>query len=215
MKTIKILLQILKEYWWVILFAMALPLIINMFYLLDAPHEIIAAPKEWTNFWCTYISAIATALTAIIAYKALRETQKASAPFIGFRIEYLGNNSFNLTVFNIGKAVAKNVEIFVEYDTKELTNAELKEFSGSQVGTYTLFPNERVTINLLKENYYTHNDKQLSLVFGTAVMHETYESLKNYLFDKNITLTCKYNEEVITGTCKLMDLLNGVRYETI
>lgn len=215
MKTRKILLQILKEYWGVILFAMALPLIINIFYLFDAPYEIFAAPKEWTNFWCTYISAIATALTAIIAYKALRETQKAAAPFIGFRIEYLGNNSFNLTVFNIGKAVANNVEILVKYDTKELTNAELIKFSGSQVGTYTLFPNERVTINLLKENHYTHFDKQLSLVFGKAVMHETYESLKNYLLDKNITLTCKYNEEVVTGTCKLIDLLDGVRYETI
>lgn len=215
MKTIKTLLQILKEYWWVILLTMALPLIINLFYLIDAPHEIVTEPKEWTSFWGSYFSAIATVLTAIIAYKTLRETQKASAPLVDFRIVYVEGNSFDLTVFNIGKSVAKSVEISVKYDTKELTNEELKKFSGSQVGTYTLFPNERVTINLLKENHYTHSDEQLSLVFGTAVMHETYESLKNYLFDKNITLTCKYNEEVVTRTCKLKDLLDVVRYEPI
>ena len=215
MKTIKTLLQILKEYWWVILLTMALPLIINLFYLIDAPHEIVTEPKEWTSFWGSYFSAIATALTAIIAYKTLRETQKASAPLVDFRIEYVGENCFDLTVFNIGKSVAKSVEILIEFDTEKQTDKEIKKLSSSQVGTYSLFPNERVTINLLKEKYYTHVNQPYSLVFGKPVMQETYEMLKNYLFDKNITITCKYDKEVVKRTCKLMDLFDGARYKII
>lgn len=118
--------ELLRKYWWVLLLLMALPAIINSCYFVPALNEIFEKPQKWTEFWGTYLSAIASFLMVLITYKTLEQMKKQwddehrpqlELYFIketdiikGYRIEIL----------NIGKSPAK--DIYFDIDSKLLND---------------------------------------------------------------------------------------------
>ena len=52
--------KIIKKYWWIIAIIIAFPIIVNMCYCIKTTCDVLYEPKEWTKFWGTYFSGIAS-----------------------------------------------------------------------------------------------------------------------------------------------------------
>ena len=210
-KTIKIFLYVLA-----IPFAIAFPILVNFLYCVKTPYEVLQEPKEWTIFWGTYISGIASLGMLILTYKTLKESIKASAPQVDFRVvEAEEPNSFNLVLKNTGKSIAKDVIITVELNSeKAKQHSDLEKCVMRHI---TLFPFEEVTISFLKCDYDSvHN---MSYMWGKPVVKETYDSITQDLVmtpESHLTITCEYDRETIKREVSLPDILNNtVQYSRI
>lgn len=67
---IKIMIDILKKYWWVILLIISVPIIINCLILKPAMFKFVGKDTDWLNFWGAYIG---TVLSSCIAFYVLRK----------------------------------------------------------------------------------------------------------------------------------------------
>lgn len=67
---IKIMIDILKKYWWVILLIISAPILINYLILKPAIFKFIGKDTDWLNFWGAYIGTI---LSSFIAFYVLHK----------------------------------------------------------------------------------------------------------------------------------------------
>lgn len=67
---IKIMIDILKKYWWIILLIISAPILINYLILKPAIFKFIGKDTDWLNFWGAYIGTI---LSSFIAFYVLHK----------------------------------------------------------------------------------------------------------------------------------------------
>lgn len=198
-----------------ILLAIAFPIIVNLLYCFKTPHEVLQAPKEWTVFWGTYISGIASFLMLLLTYRTLKENIKSSAPQVDFRIVKAdAPNSFNLILKNTGKSIAKDVIITVELNSEKAKKH--LDLAKCEMSPITIFPFEEATIIFLKEDY--DSEHKISYMWGRPVVRNTYMQVTNDLVinESSLTITCKYDDVTIRREERLHDISNNtIQYNRI
>ena len=207
--------KIIKKYWWIIAIIIAFPIIVNMCYCIKTTCDVLHEPKEWTKFWGTYISGIASCGMLVLTYTTLKLTISESEPQVYFDIVKASEtNSFNLVLKNIGKSIAKDVSITVELNSKmKKKHSDLKE---NAISNLYIYPFEKVEVLFLK---YKHKDTQMSYIWGNIKETKVYEEIVQgeiMNIDSYITITCKYGGKENKRKISLTDVLNNeIKYTRI
>ena len=104
-----------------LLFILLLPIGINLCYCFPVTCDIFKEPMKWTEFWGTYLSALASFAMVIITWITLRQNKEQlnelkrqwnekNKPIIHLTIEYI-EKAFFLKVENIGNETLTKVRI--------------------------------------------------------------------------------------------------------
>ena len=70
--------KIIKKYWWIIAIIIAFPIIVNMCYCIKTTCDVLYEPKEWTKFWGTYFSGIASLAFSVSLFCGKKEKDNHS-----------------------------------------------------------------------------------------------------------------------------------------
>lgn len=104
-----------KKYWWIIVILLALPIVINSFYLLKTNCTILHTPSPWATFWATYLAAIASFVMVFFTWKTLNEMKRqwleVNRARLTFAIVSHDGNLF-LKISNCGETTAFNIKIY-------------------------------------------------------------------------------------------------------
>lgn len=189
----------------VIIFLIFLPVGINLCYLKPAVNEIFEEPKKWTEFWGTYISALASFAMVVITWKTLkqnkeqlnelkRQWKEANSP----KLEcYLTNDTYinavskdfkgiKLEIINIGQSVAKDIffQIVMDKSLKssfEANNIEKIWTALTKMGNdnrFWLLPNETISFKLCSDEIEVKNNQPLEVyrIAGIEVSQKNYDN---------------------------------------
>lgn len=161
------MMDFIKKYWWVWVFLLLMPIIINVLYLIETSCQILHEPSKWTVFWGAYISGIASFFMLLVAWRTLKETIKANSdlqqryeedakPKISLSIVQAQENDYNIEIVNYGKNLAANLRLaFIipeKFREKYRPYLEDETIEFRSNGLEILYPNTKVSKPLFKTN---------------------------------------------------------------
>lgn len=176
---------------------LVLPIIINKLTLIEAPCESFRQPSNWTIFWGTYISGIATVVLLFISWQTfIRE----NSPIILIDLVLLKNEACDILVFNCGKSIARNASITIDIPKSYRKIFGDKETITMEIGN--IVPSQRKRVVFLRKDISEH--AELSRVLNEYISKVDFYEYSYYHFDKYIMITCMYNNgEKITENISL------------
>ena len=204
--------ELLRKYWWVLLLLLALPAIINSCYFVPALNEIFEKPQKWTEFWGTYLSAIASFLMVLITYKTLEQMKKQwddeHCPHLEFYFIKgtfpVGKDKYpvdghKFEVLNIGKSPATGLNFCINKEVVDYVKDSAVKEALSKIGSdiqLSLLPNEarrftlcEKTIDRVKNSLYSY------YIADVEVNEDVYEDFTTKIKElKIIHLKGNYNQ---------------------
>lgn len=157
--------NIIRKHWHVklmslliLLFLAFMPIIINWLYGFEAPYKCFREPSEWTVFWGSYISGIASVAMLIVTwltlYKTIERHKEEDKPKIAFSIIRLNDNDYEIEIVNYGHNPAVNLKLAIiiptplreKFDTYLIDDS--LEFPAN--GLEIVYPNTKVRKPLFK-----------------------------------------------------------------
>lgn len=214
--------KLLKKYLLILALAIILlviilmPAIINLCYHIHIPYldwlnKYFDKPQKWTEYWGTYLSALASSAMVIITWITLKQNRiqldemkqqwdKENKPrlemyFVKDEIPVKGQR---IEIVNIGKNTAKDIKFCIDENIIEKApNNDTKEALKNigQSFSLSLLPNDSVIISLCEDNtneQYKHNYK----IGLESVNKEEYLAFYNSIESmKNISIEVNYNSK--------------------
>lgn len=172
--------NIIRKHWHVklmslliLLFLAFMPIIINWLYGFEAPYKSFRTPSEWTIFWGTYISGIASVVMIFLTWRTLQHQIKQTAPIIGIRFIKIGDKDFNIVISNFGITIGTDIRI----------HTTLGDFKG-EIYIQGLFPHETITKPFLRQS--VNESSNICVLCGEYTNGDKYNKCINYWLSNEI-----------------------------
>ena len=174
----------------IIAFALVLPIGINALYFIDTNCEILHKPSEWTTFWGSYISGIASFAMVFATWWTLKQNKAQHQdtlqhwedevrPYIEVRIvKYFFPHQVCLEFYNFGKTTAKDITFSFKPSFLEKIKDETVKKALSEMGScpfYLLGGSSKLIPIALEDNvngdkvYMVGNYSVSAQIFGNAL----------------------------------------------
>lgn len=195
----------IRKYLWLIIIGfILLPIGLNYILNVNIGANVIGMPKDWLNFWGTYISGFASFVMLFIAWKTLMETKSANRPYISIQL-LRSNGKLYLECRNIGKSIATDVNItfpknFIDKVPSDIIKKNIQSISkqkfavGSTVSKNILLLYGELSLVTLK--IYGGDVKTKNIIFNSEQLNmEDANDTYNYFVENFNQIEVSYSNE--------------------
>lgn len=225
--------RLLKKYGWILIiiiivtFLVLLPVFINWCYTIPSWDEIFEKPQEWTEFWGTYLGAIASFVMVFITWLTLRQMKKQWEDEHCPQLEFyfikgtlpVGKDKYpveghKIEVLNIGKSPATGLNFCISQEVVDYVKDSKAKEALSKIGSniqLSLLPNEARRFTLC-EKTIDRGKKSLYSYYIADV--EVNEDVYEYFTARIKELKTMHLKGIYNQGCYKIDVdipINGIR----